>query len=187
MLPGGTRLARESAGGDVPTWEWGVQGRIRYADETALAVLAGGGADVDPLAATIAAEASGEDTRRTQLDAPLTAAVADAVAAALGDERPSWERSLLRETGDPSEPATVGEAIARGLDADDDGSMQITVVGVDGGTQWVPCIGGQLLPAALTGTMPAWAGPARVRAWLAIVLGERAAEAAELPCCGREQ
>ena len=187
VLPGGTRLARESAGGDVPTWEWGVQGRIRYADETALAVLAGGGADVDPLAATIAAEASGEDTRRTQLDAPLTAAVADAVAAALGDERPSWERSLLRETGDPSEPATVGEAIARGLDADDDGSMQITVVGVDGGTQWVPCIGGQLLPAALTGTMPAWAGPARVRAWLAIVLGERAAEAAELPCCGREQ
>ena len=187
VLPGGTRLHRVSDCGDAPAWAWKAQGRIRCADEAALAALAGGvAADVDPLPATIAAEASGEDTRRTQLADPLTAAVADAIAAALGDERPAWERALLRETGDPSEPATVADAIARGLDADD-GSVQITVVGVDGGTQWVPCIGGQALPAALTGTMPAWAGPARVRAWLAIVLGERAAELAELSCCGREQ
>lgn len=185
VLPGGTRLHRVSDCGDAPAWAWEAQGRIRCADGAALAALVG---DYDaPLPATIAAAASGEDTRRTQMDDPLTAAVADAVAAALGDERPSWERALLRETGDPSEPTTVEDAIARGLVADDDGSMQITVVGVDGGTQWVPCIGGQPLPAALTGTMPAWAGPARVRAWLAIVLGERAAEAAELSCCGREQ
>lgn len=189
VLPGGTRLTRSSAGGDFPTWKWGVQGRIRYADEHALAVLAGGdAADVDPLPAAIAAEASGEDTRRTQLADPLTAAVADAIAAALGDERPAWERAILRETGDPSEPTTVAEAIARGLDADDAGRVQITVCAADdAGTQWVPCISGQPLPARLTGTMPAWAGAARVRAWLAIILGERAAGAAELGCCGRGQ
>ncbi len=190
VLPGGTRLTRKSAGGDVPTWKWGVQGRIRYADEHALAVLADGGdaADVDPLPAAIAAGPSGEDTRRQRMDDPLTAAVADAIAVALGDDRPAWERAILREAGDPSEPATVGEAIARGLDADDTGRVQITVCAANAaGTQWVPCIGGQQLPAALTGTMPAWAGPARVRAWLAIVLGERAAEVAELSCCGREQ
>lgn len=182
VLPGGTRLTRTSAGGDVPTWKWGVQGRIRYADEAALARLADGG-DA-PLPAVIAAGVSGEDTRRQRMDDPLTAAVADAIAVALGDERPAWERALLRETGDPSEPTTVAEAIARGLDADD-GRVQITVCAADdAGTQWVPCISGQPLPARLTGTMPAWAGPARVRAWLAIVLGERAAEAAELGCCG---
>lgn len=186
-LPGGTRLARTSAGGDVPTWKWGVKGRTRYADEAALAALADGGDayDADPLPATIAAGPSGEDTRRQRMDDPLTAAVADAVAAALGDERPAWERALLREAGDPGEPATVGEAIDRGLDADDAGRIQITVCAADAsGTQWVPCISGHALPAALTGTMPAWAGPARVRAWLAIVLGERAAEAAVLSCCG---
>ena len=186
VLPGGTRLTRTPAGGDVPTWKWGTDGRIRYADEAALAALAGGGdaADVDRLPATIAAGPSGEDTRRAQMDDPLAAAVADAVAAALGDERPAWERALLREAGDPDEPATVGEAIARGLDADDDGRVQITVAAADDGTQWVPCISGQPLPAHLTGTMPAWAGPARVRAWLAIILGERAAEAAVLSSCG---
>lgn len=185
VLPGGTRLTRESAGGDVPTWKWGVDGRIRYADEAALARLADGG-DA-PLPAVIAAGVSGEDTRRQRMDDPLTAAVADAIAVALGDERPAWERALLRETGDPSEPTTVAEAIARGLDADD-GRVQITVCAADdAGTQWVPCISGQPLAARLTGTMPAWAGPARVRAWLAIVLGERAAAAAELGVCGREQ
>ena len=185
VLPGGTRLTRTSASGDVPAWEWGVDGRIRYADEKMLTALAAAG-DA-PLPATIAAGASGEATRRSQLDDPLTAAVADAVAAALGDERPAWERALLRETGDPAEPTSVGEAIARGLDADDDGRVQITVCAADDGTQWVPCISGQPLPAHLTGTMPAWAGPARVRAWLAIVLGERAASAADISCCGREQ
>ena len=190
VLPGGTRLTRKSAGGDVPTWKWGTDGRIRYADEAALARLADGGDayDADPLPATIAVGVSGEATRRQRMDDPLTAAVADAVAAALGDDRPAWERAILRETGDPSEPATVEEAIRRGLDADDDGRVQITVCAADdAGTQWVPCISGQPLPARLTGTMPAWAGPARVRAWLAIVLGERAADAAELGCCGREQ
>lgn len=189
LLPGGTRLTRSSAGGDVPSWQWGVQGRVRYADEHALAVLAdrGDAYDADPLPATIAAGPSGEDTRRQRMDDPLTAAVADAIAAALGDERPAWERAILRETGDPAEPTTVAEAIARGLEADA-GRVQITVCAADdAGTQWVPCISGQPLPAHLTGTMPAWAGAARVRAWLAIVLGERAAEAAELGCCGREQ
>ena len=186
VLPGGTRLTRESADGGLPTWEWGVGGRARYADEAALAALADGG-DA-PLPAAIAAGVSGEDTRRQRMDDPLTAAVADAVAAALGDDRPAWERAILREAGDPSEPTTVAEAIRRGLDADDDGRVQITVCAADdAGTQWVPCISGQPLPARLTGTMPAWAGPARVRAWLAIVLGERAAGAAELGCCGREQ
>lgn len=183
-LPGGTRLTRTPAGGDVPAWKWGTDGRIRYADETALARLADGGDayDADPLPATIAVGVSGEATRRQRMDDPLTAAVADAVAAALGDDRPAWERAILRETGDPSEPATVEEAIRRGLDAD--GRVQITVASHADGTQWVPCISGQPLPAHLTGTMPAWAGPARVRAWLAIVLGERAAEAAVLSCCG---
>lgn len=186
-LPGGTRLTRTPAGGDVPTWKWGVQGRTRYADEAALAALADGGDAYDdaPLPATIAAGPSGEDTRRQRMDDPLTAAVADAIAAALGDERPAWERALLRESGDPAEPTTVEEAVARGLDADNAGRIQITVCEADdAGTQWVPCISGQPLPAHLTGTMPAWAGPARVRAWLAIILGERAAEAAVLSCCG---
>lgn len=186
-LPGGTRLTRKPAGGDVPTWKWGTDGRIRYADEAALAALADGGDayDADPLPATIAAGPSGEDTRRQRMDDPLTAAVADAIAAALGDERPAWERALLRESGDPAEPTTVEEAVARGLDADNAGRIQITVCEADdAGTQWVPCISGQPLPAHLTGTMPAWAGPARVRAWLAIILGERAAEAAVLSCCG---
>lgn len=186
VLPGGTRLTRSSAGGDVPTWKWGTEGRIRYADEHALAVLAdrGDAYGDDPLPATIAVGVSGEDTRRQRMDDPLTAAVADAVAAALGDDRPAWERAILRETGDPSEPTTVEEAIRRGLDADDGGRVQITVCAAADGTQWVPCISGQPLPAHLTGTMPAWAGPARVRAWLAIILGERGAAAAELSCCG---
>lgn len=188
VLPGGTRLTRTPAGGDTPTWEWGVDGRIRYADEHALAVLADGGDayDADPLPATIAVAASGEDTRMRRMDDPLTAAVADAVAVALGDERPAWERAILREAGDPAEPPTVAEAIARGFNADDDGRIQITVCATDDGTQWVPCISGQPLPAHLTGTMPAWAGPARVRAWLAIILGDAATAAAELSCCGRE-
>lgn len=158
---------------------------MNAADRAARLADGGDAYDADPLPATIAAGSSGEDTRRQRMDDPLTAAVADAIAAALGDDRPAWERAILREAGDPSELATVEEAIRRGLDADDDGRVQITVCAADdAGTQWVPCISGQPLPARLTGTMPAWAGPARVRAWLAIILGERAAEAAELGVCG---
>lgn len=84
-----------------------------------------------------------------------------------------------------STPAHAEDAINAALDAEED--ITITVDSVDG-DQWVPALAGPggtaVLDPEWTGTIPVAAGRDRVRAWLAIILGARAAHAAELDRCG---
>lgn len=185
-LPGGTILIRAYVGvsGACPTgWEWRSHGRMARADGQTLAKMADDG-DVGLPRTMVAAVLDGPE-RRTRQEQPLIDAVEDAAARAAGDDRPAWERALLRE-GDPEVPETVRELVEDLLDNEEgEVGFQLVIVPADeAGTQWVPAIQGCVravpLDAMLTGTMPAWAGPAQIRAWLGALFGDRAAAGAEL-------
>lgn len=177
-LRGGTRLTRK--GDDEHKWQWSSHDRIRYEDAETLAVLADDTAVGLPR--SMALPALADDYRRAWYDDPLAAAVADAIAHAVdgGEAAPLWERQLMGDI-----PASAEDAINAALDAEED--ITITVDSVDG-DQWVPALAGPggtaVLDPEWTGTIPVAAGRDRVRAWLAIILGARAAHAAELDCCG---
>ena len=128
--------------------------------------------------------------RRERHAARLAEETADAVERAAGDDRPRWERELLREHGPDAAPATAEEAVNAALDANEEETaaggeeVRLTISPTADGDYWVPALqgpGGVLpLSARLTGTMPAWAGPAQIRAWLGALFGDRAAAGAEL-------
>ena len=190
-LPGGTTLIRAYTGASraCPTgWEWRSHGCMARADGQVLADLAD-----DPvvrLPRTMVAVVLDGPARRERHAARLAEETADAVERAAGDDRPRWERELLREHGPDTAPATAEEAVNAALDANDEETaaggeeVRLTISPTADGDYWVPALqgpGGVLpLSARLTGTMPAWAGPAQIRAWLGALFGDRAAAGAEL-------
>lgn len=165
-LPHGSVLKRRYTGvtADAPTgWAWEDHGRLRYDDADALLDMALEGI----IPATMAAPVIDADRREQLRRSALAAAVDQALERA--GYGPAWERELLRTADDPAAGALPEDAYPVLLPMGEQWGIGLTG----------PAGAGRLDPEA-TGTMPVWTAAPAARAWIAAILGEDAAEKADL-------